>query len=344
MVTISIRESARIICAPLTVNRLLKGVSEDRKVLDLFWPRLVKDRSINSGKKVGVKVDLENVEFLRELKREIRSRYGIFVPYSMLICVLLRIYKEPKERVFMSLNVKGYKSTGRELAERLTGISKEVLKVLPDILFLQEFKAGEDNVCLKALLRVLEKYYEPVFPAAYKQKEDYNNCICIMLKGKNVTVSRTMHLRDEAAGFRLRYNLLEADDYAVLNAWVPQTFGNQQDRVNLAEMMWKDIMEISQFYSEKKQKFLLVGDLNSCIGGPFEDRIRSLNAVLRDTKTIDVMKLPTGIQNVLDYSFANRYADQTDMIRTTIYSPSIKSMELSDHDALVTTVTGIKPA
>lgn len=339
MVTISIRLSAKELCAPLTVNRLLKAVRKDRKTKDLFWPRLVKDKSINCGKKVGVKVDLECVEFLRELKREIKSKYGIFVPYSMLICVLLRVYKNPKEKVSMSLNVKGYKATNAELIQRLKGIAKEVVNVLPDILFLQEFKAGENDVCLDALMHSLGNYYEPVFPASYKHSEDYNNCMCIMLKGKHIPYFKTMHLKDENQGFKLRYNLVETDDYVILNSWIPQIFNNQNDRINIAEKMWKNIMDISQYYSDKAKKFFLVGDLNSFIGGPFEDRLMKLNAILRDTKTIDTMTRPTGIQNILDYSFVNRFADQTDLIRTSIYSPSIKNMDLSDHDALVTTIT-----
>lgn len=339
MVTISIKLSAKESCRPLTVNRLLKAVRKDRKVKDLFWPRLVKDRSINNGKKTGVKVDPENVEYLRELKREIKSKYGIFVSYSMLICTLLRIYKYPKERVCMSLNVKGYKATNTDLIARLRDIAKEVSKVLPDVLFLQEFRAGENDVCLNALMHVLGDYYDPVFPASYKPKEDYNNCVCITLKGKSITHTRTIHLNDEGAGFRLRYNLVEADDYIMLNAWIPQTFSTQNERINVAERMWRNIINISQYYSDKAKKFFLVGDLNSFVGGPFEDMILKLNAVLRDTKTIDVMTRPTGIQNILDYSFANRFADQTDLIRTSIYSPSIKNMDLSDHDALITTIT-----
>ncbi|MBO7426794.1 MAG: endonuclease/exonuclease/phosphatase family protein [Clostridiales bacterium] len=339
MVTISIRLSAREKCAPLTVNRLLKAVRKDRKVKDLFWPRLVKDKSINYGKKVGAKVDLECVEFLRELKKEIKSKYGIFVPYSMLVCVLLQVYKDSKEKVCMSLNVKGYKSSNAELAQRLKDIAKEVANVLPDILFLQEFKAGENDVCLNALLQTLGNYYEPVFPVAYKHNEDYNNCMCIMLKGKHVANIKSMHLKDDHQGFRLRYNLVDTDDYVILNAWIPQIFNNQNDRINIAETMWKDIMDISQYYSGRAKKFFLVGDLNSFIGGPFEDRLMKLNALLRDTKTIEVMTRPTGIQNILDYSFVNRFADQTDLIRTSIYSPSIKNMDLSDHDALVTTIT-----
>ena len=339
MVTISIRLSAKEICAPLTVNRLLKAVKKDRKAKDLFWPRLVKDKSINYGKKVGVKVDLECVEFLRELKKEIKGKYGIFVPYSMLICVLLQVYKNPKEKVCMSLNVKGYKASNAELSQRLKGMGKEVANVLPDMLFLQEFKAGENDVCLNALMNTLGNYYEPVFPVSYKHSEDYNNCVCIMLKGKHVTTTKAMHLKDDHQGFRLRYNLVETDDYVILNAWIPQIFNNQNDRINIAEAMWKNIMDISQYYSGRPKKFFLIGDLNSFIGGPFEDRLMKLNAILRDTKTIDTMTRPTGIQNILDYSFVNRYADQTDLIRTSIYSPSIKNMDLSDHDALVTTIT-----
>lgn len=344
MVTISIKLSAKEICAPLTVNRLIKAVRKDHKAQDLFWPRLVKDRSINFGRKVGVKVDQENVDYLRELKKDIRSKYDIFVPYSMLICVLFQIYKNPKEKVCMSLNVKGYKATNTDLSERLRDIAREVSKVMPDILFLQEFRTGENDVCLNALMHTLGNYYEPVFPSSYKQSEDYNNCVCIMLKGKHITLTKAMHLKDDHSGFKLRYNLVETDDYIILNAWIPQIFSTQNDRKNIAEMMWKDIMDIAQYYSDKAKKFFLVGDLNSFIGGPYEDRLLKLNVILRDTKTIDVMTRPTGIQNILDYSFVNRYADQTDHIRTTIYSPSIKNMDLSDHDALVTTITEMNKA
>ena len=244
----------------------------------------------------------------------------------------------------MSLNVKGYKATNTDLSERLRDIAREVSKVMPDILFLQEFRTGENDVCLNALMHTLGNYYEPVFPSSYKQSEDYNNCVCIMLKGEHITLTKAMHLKDDHSGFKLRYNLVETDDYIILNAWIPQIFSTQNDRKNIAEMMWKDIMDIAQYYSDKAKKFFLVGDLNSFIGGPYEDRLLKLNVILRDTKTIDVMTRPTGIQNILDYSFVNRYADQTDHIRTTIYSPSIKNMDLSDHDALVTTITEMNKA
>ena len=92
MLTVSIKESAKKMCVPLTVNRLLSVMRLDRSVFTRFWPCLVKDKEINNGRKVGVKLDPENREFLRELKKHIKACYGIFVPYSMLVCVLLKIY------------------------------------------------------------------------------------------------------------------------------------------------------------------------------------------------------------------------------------------------------------
>ena len=86
METVSIRSSAKIMCEPLTVNRLLKAVRTDDRINSVFWPRLLKDRTVNNGRKVSIKLDRENLEYLRTLKKHIRETYGVFEPYSMLVC------------------------------------------------------------------------------------------------------------------------------------------------------------------------------------------------------------------------------------------------------------------
>ncbi|MBO7450345.1 MAG: endonuclease/exonuclease/phosphatase family protein [Clostridiales bacterium] len=338
MVTVSIRFSAKNMCTPLTVNRLLKAVRNDRGILKKFWPRLIKDKSVNFGKKVGVKLDIENLEYLRELKRNIRSTYGIFVSYSMLVCALLRLYKGAKEKVVMSLNVQGYRATAGDFIRRLKGIAEEIKKVLPEVIMLQEFRVGENRMFLKALLRELGNFYDTILPKSYREKEDYNNCICIILKEKNAEYKRIISLKDDYS-FRHRYNLVELDDQVIMNVWVPQIFNSKQDRIELAEKMWKAILDMAQFYSYKASKFWLIGDLNAFIDGPFEENIKKLNTLLRDTKMLDDLNRPTGQVNVLDYSFINRFYDQTSLIRTSIFDPSLKLKELSDHEALITTIT-----
>ena len=72
-----------------------------------------------------------------------------------------------------------------------------------------------------------------------------------------------------------------------------------------------------------------------------EDKILKLNYLLNDTKTLDADTVPTGPVNILDYVFVNKYADKEEMVSTEIYDPSIKSLELSDHEALVTTITEV---
>ena len=150
--------SAKELCAPNSINRFLTGIRNDPEIPKLFWPRLVKDRSINCGKKVSIKMDDENLDFLRELKKEIRKKYGIFVPYSMLVCVLVRISKGNKERVIASLNVKGYKAQANDFVRRLKGIANVINNSLPDIVMLQEFRVGENSMFLKALMRKLWRY------------------------------------------------------------------------------------------------------------------------------------------------------------------------------------------
>jgi len=338
MVTVSIRFSAKDMCTPLTVNRLLKAVRKDTGILKRFWPRLIKDKSVNFGKKVGVKLDIENLEYLRELKRNIRSKYGIFVSYSMLVCALLRLYRGTKEKVVMSLNVQGYKATVGDFVRRLRGIAEEIKKVLPEVVMLQEFRVGENRTFLKTLMKELGNFYDTILPKSYREREDYNNCICIILKGKHADYRKVMSLKDEYS-FRHRYNLVEIDDQVILNVWAPQVFNSKQDRIELAEKMWKAVMDTAQFYSSKATKFWLIGDLNAYIDGPFEENIMRLNTWLRDTKILNDMNRPTGQVNVLDHSFANRFYGQTEMVRTSIYEPSIKLRELSDHDALITTIT-----
>ncbi len=341
MVTVSIKLSAKMQCVPLTVNRLLTAVRKENTGAGCFWPRLVKDKSINFGKKVGVKLDLQNLEYLQALKRQIKAVFGIFVSYSMLICALMKLYNKPQEREAVSLNVKGYKAMSKDFARRIAEIAKQIKTVMPDILMLQEFRTGEENKFLNVLMRELGKYYHVVLPASYNQKEDYNSCICITLMGKHMANMRTIHLKHETAGFKLRYNLIQTDDYVYLNAWAPQVINMQQDRFELADKMWKELLDLAQYYSDKMMKFCLAGDLNAFVGGAMEEKILRLNIMLRDTKILEDMSRPTGLVNILDYAFVNRFASQSEMVRTSLLEPSIKQRELSDHDALLMKFTAV---
>ena len=339
MVTISLRKSAKEACKPLTVNRLLKSArAQDDKLRKLFWPRLVMDKSINHGPKAGAKVDEENRKYLRELKQYIRDKFGIWVTYSMLICVLIRTVGKPVERKLMSLNVKGYRAFSREFKRCLKGIGEQVKKVFPDILFLQEFRMGEEDIFLKTLMKELGRYYNPVYPANYIPDTDYNNCICIMLAGKHIENIKIRHLWNESAGFKHRYNFVETGDYTFLNSWVPQVFSGKQDRIELADKMWKDLLSIAGQYRSKEDKFLLAGDLNAYVGGESEQQILQLSYLLHDTKTDMDIDRPTGPVNILDYVFANQRAVTNAQISTEILSPSIRQQGLSDHEALVTTI------
>ena len=339
MVTISIKQSAKQVCVPTTVNRLLKKARmEDAKIRKLFWPRLVMDKSINNGRKVGAKVDEENRKYLRDLKQYIRDKFGIVVTYSMLICVLIRIVGKSKERKLMSLNVKGYKALSKEFKRCLKGIAEQVKKVLPDILFLQEFRTGEEEIFLKTLMKDLGKHYRTIFPANYIQDTDYNNCICIMLVGKHIQDIKIKHLKNEGAGFKHRYNFVEIEDYTFLNTWAPQTFNGKQDRKELSDRMWKDLLNIARNYRSNENKFLLAGDLNAYVGGGSEQQILQLSYLLHDTKTDMDIDRPTGPVNILDYVFVNQRAITSGQISTEILEPSIRQQGLSDHEALVTTI------
>ena len=340
MVTVSLRLSAKQMCKPHTVNRIINAVKNRTDIANLFWPRLVKDKSINNGKKVGAKLDPENRDFLRKLKKTIKDKFGIFVSFSML--VLMQIFSGHSDRrKIMSLNVQGYKADTLDFTKRLKGITGEIKKVMPDMLFLQEFRIGEYKVFLKILKKELRKFYRFIVPVSYKKKDDYNNCICMMLVAKNIKRSRPYRITAEDPGYRLRYNLVETDDYICLNAWMPQIVNNKQDRIELADKMWNEVVKLMNDYAYSDKKFILAGDLNAYIGGPHEDKILILNNVLKDTKKISDISKPTGPANVLDYVFINRSASENDMVRTKIYEPSIKWLGLSDHDALITTITEV---
>ena len=343
MVTVSLRLSAKQMCKPHTVNRIINAVKNRPDLENLFWPRLVKDKSINSGKKVGAKLEPENREFLKDLKKAIKEKFGIFVSFSMIVCVLTQIFsgRHTGQRKIMSLNVQGYKADSHEFKGRLRGITDEIKRVMPDMLFLQEFRMGEYNAFLKILKKELKKFYRFIVPFSYKKKDDYNNCICMMLIAKNNRKARAYRITAEDPGYRLRYNLVETDDYVCLNAWMPQIVNNKQDRIELADKMWNEVMKLMRDYAYKDKKFILAGDLNAYIGGPHEDKIQILGTTLMDTKKIKDAGKPTGQANVLDYVYINRYASQLDMVRTRIYEPSIKQMGLSDHDALITTITEV---
>ena len=339
MNTVSLKMSAREMCAPNTINRFLTGIRNDPEIYKLFWPRLVKDRRINCGKQISVKMDDENLEYLRKLKKEIKVKYGIFVPYSMLVCVLVRIAKGHKERVVKSLNVKGYKAMARDFKLRLKGISEEILNSLPDIVMLQEFRVGEDSVFLNTFMKKLWRYYNIVFPKSYIYQEHFNYCLTIMLVGKNVKSGKEMRvLNHDSAGYKLRYNYVKLDDFIYLNCWIPQTFSDRQDNKDVAAKMWMDIFKAAKDNYRKDQKFMLAGDLNSYERGPFEDELMRLNAMLVDCKVNQDVFKSTGEAHILDYVFANKYACQQHKICTTIYTPSIKQLDLSDHEALITVI------
>ena len=342
MHTVIVRFSAKEMCAPVTVNRLLKAVRNDPRIQDIFWPNLTKDKSISCGKRAGVKLDQENLDYLRTLKRTIRQTFGIFVSYSLLICALVRLYKKPQEQPLMSLNVKGYKALRTDFEARLKGITKQIKATLPEIVLLQEFRVGENEEFLNILMKELGRYYKPIYPASYQQKDDYNNCICIMLIGKNITNAEVMSLRHDNAGYRLRYNHVRLDkNRVILNAWAPQMYNAQQDWIKMAEAMWNDILSVAQKHAAKNERFYLAGDLNAYEGSMFEDKLMRLNTLLVDTKNYNDWKRPTGPSNVLDYFFVNRSAAHQSLVTTSIFLPSIKRLGLSDHEALITTV--LKP-
>lgn len=342
MNTVTIKSSARDLCSPLTANRLLSSIRGDASIKTLFWPRLVKDRSVNDGTRINIKLSDENLEYLRALKKSIRQTFGIFVSYSMLICVLTRIFRDHKQRVVMSLNVKGYKETADNFLERLGGIAEQISSVLPDIVLLQEFRVGEKQLYLEPLLQELGLFYEPFFPRSYIEKDNCTNCICVSLVGKHLAPrTRTAKLRRETEGYKLRYNYLKIGDYVFLNAWIPQTFSAQSVNTDHVEKMWKDVLDTAEEYSNKPQKFCLIGDLNSFVGGPFENNMLKLHYLLHDTKTNEDSTRATGLLNILDHAFVNRYALRRDLVSTSLLDPSVKAMELSDHDALITTITEV---
>lgn len=342
MQSVTIKSSARELCSPLTANRLLSSIRSDENIKTLFWPRLVKDRSINNGVKVNIKLSDENLEYLRALKKHIRQTFGLFVSYSMLICVLTKLFRGHKQKVVMSLNVKGYKETADNFLERLKGITAQIKQVLPDIIFLQEFRVGEKQLYQEPLLRELGCFYEPFFPRSYIEKDNCTNCICVALVGKHLaSKTRMAKLKKETEGYKLRYNYLKINDYVFLNAWIPQTFSAQSVNIEHAEKMWKDILSTVDDYANKPQKFCLIGDLNSFVGGAFENNMMRLHYLLRDTKIGEDANRPTGLLNILDYAFVNKYALRRDLVTTSIFEPSVKGMDLSDHDALITTITEV---
>ena len=343
MVTMSIRMSAKQDYKPLTVNKLLKlAMSEGDRLKKIFWPRYVKDKGINSGRQVGAKVDTEGLNYLRELKKYIRSTFNIFVSYSMLICVLIRIYNKPGNRLIMSLNVKGYKASIRTFSRCLRGIAARIKEQNPDIVFLQEFRPGDDNMFLNVLMKELGRSYRLILPAGYNEKEEFNYCMCVMLVGKHHARPKIMKMGNGAEDHKLRYNYVRIEDYTYLNVWAPQVSGGREDRMEAAQNMWVEIIKRAEHYSMKKEKFLLAGDLNAFMGGSLADKIMTLNYLLSDTKVIEAISVPTGPVNILDYAFVNRYAGSTDLVRTGILSPSIRQQGLSDHEALLTSITGLE--
>lgn len=342
MRTVSLKISARELCAPNTINRFLTGIRDKQDFTELFWPRLVKDKSINCGKRICVKMSDENLQFLRTLKADIREKYGIFVPYSLLVCVLIRLSKKNNERKIMSLNVHGYKTEADVFKKCISGIAKQIENALPDIVMLQEFRVGDKHIFLNALMRKLKRYYSYICPKSFKYKEHFNNCICLMLVGRNVTSgSKKLSFVNETKDFALRYNFVQLDKDYYLNVWIQQIFSAQKERKDIADEMWAEILHTAQEFSTRKVRLILAGDFNSYVNGPFENELIRLRSILTETKTLEASNIPTGQTNILDYVFANRFMLQSEVVNTEILDPSMISLKLSDHEALMTTITAM---
>ena len=174
---------------------------------------------------------------------------------------------------------------------------------MPDIVFLQEFRVGENEVFLNRLKKKLGKFYNFIFPSDYSNA-DMNHCICITLAGKNILRGQPGRLQNDGA-FKLRYNFLALDDYIFLNAWMPQIFTVTPERRKVAEDMWESLLSTVDQYADKPKKFCLIGDLNAYKEGPFGENIKELNGRLFDSKVIEDKNRPTGEVNVLDYAFVN---------------------------------------
>ena len=286
-------------------------------------------------------------EWLNTIKERMIGRYNDFLSISDVIEMVVKTYSERGFERIVSINVKGYKTKISELRSRLKKMVALLNGILPEIIFLQEFIVGEEGCVLSSVLKNLKAEYNVILPVGFDPDQNYDFCICIALIRKDVysdvKVERIENYVNESGEYRFRYNLFSIQGKTYMNIWIPQTYNASEGRKALASQMWTQIMDNVKRYWNSSVEFYLVGDFNSYIKsgtGIFEDQMKEVEMLLVNTKAPAVYLKNTCYANVLDQVYVNRYTAQHYMVVTSFVLPSFMATGLSDHEALLTLISG----
>ena len=322
-----------------SANQVFKTVLDSfNSESKVFWERICKAYTGETEECVIVKLEEDVIRRLDKVVDYLGRKYLRVNRVFVMEQLLTRFLNSDPERI-ISLNVKGYRAGTEDLKERLKRIVDLIDETMPDMIFLQEMRLGENNEILNTVLKGSEVRYSVILPNGLDPVQDHSICICVVLIRTDLMgMCKILNIRNDKREWRHRYIKFEINGRVYLNVWIQQTFGNSNMNARaIADSMWESLMSEISFYAYTDTELYIMGDFNSCIG-TYEDKINSVSLNLVDTKNnVDIHK-PTSSVNVLDYAFANRYAVQNNLITTMIFHPSIREKMLSDHDALLMTI------
>ena len=306
---------------------------------NVFLERLSMGYSPAPRQYVSVKIDSDLVERFDKVVSYINRERRI-VTRSFTMLKMLEHYLNPIKEVVLTINVKGYRCKDSDLIERLKAVAVQLNNLMPDIVFLQEVRIGEDKKILERLLNNLSARYFPVLPVSFNSELDYNACVCIALVRNDLMKKcKILRIGNEGREWKHRYNKLQISDRIYMNVWIQQTFGSSNENTRaIAEDMWQVVLSEAELYTNVDTAYYLLGDLNSC-QDVFGRELGLLSEKLVNTKCNSDFNTPTCALNILDYAFANRYAIQKNKVITRIFQPSMRELMISDHEALVMTIS-----
>ena len=146
----------------------------------LFLERIFSVQKSVDKVTISAKLEAEEVDRIDRIVNYLKSK-KIVVSRSFAMFCLLNYYLNPVNEIVMSLNVKGYKCKDTDLLGRLMELTVHIDRIMPDIIFLQEMRIGEDRRILDPFLSKLGIRYFCMMPASFIPDQEYNACICAVL-------------------------------------------------------------------------------------------------------------------------------------------------------------------
>ena len=318
----------------LSLNKTLKLAIQTLDD-DIPWERFcIECKTVRSPGGRRLRVDDEVYAFLKGIKERF-AQNDVKITFSRAAHILLKTAYENDRLRAVSVNVQGYKAKPSVLDKRLRELTKMMNEELPDLIFLQEMRVGEDLYRLNDLKKRLKIDYEAILPKGFDVDTEYDFCSCVTLIRKSLADKVKMHSiernHNDTGDSKLRVNYFTVNGMTYINAWMFQTYGASEARKELAGQMWDKIMEEIRKNVGVDTEFYLVGDLNAGEGVAFEDRIEELESRMVNTKLSVERKIPTRGGSVLDHAYCSKFANRVRTVDTTVWD----TYGLSDHKALI---------